>query len=707
MLRFSFILRNFLIILILICSTTLLASEQELLKEKDVNNLMQQVFKEHVEKKEISKDIIKSSFKNYIDQFDSGRTYLLDKEVEPYLNPSDSQLSLYIEQYKKGDFSIYHKLNEMIQSSINRARGLRAQIEKEHFNELFRSAEAVNTPYEEDLLDPDLSAPFAKNEAILKDRMKLQAEQYIHAQMVRFGKKVVLNNQKKAFGLYDTQMKHHENSYLYLADDGSPLGAPQKENIETLYILKALASSLDAHTTFFDPAEAYDMRVHLEKEIHGIGVVLQQGVEGVVIAKVMQGGPAEKSGQFKVGDEIVKVNDTSVTGEPFQRVMELIRGDDGSALTITLKRKENTEEANKLIQVTLKRGPIVMNDDRVNIKYETYGNGIIGMLTLNSFYQGENGISSETDLRKAIEELKTKGNLRGLILDFRENSGGFLSQAIKVAGIFIKEGVIVISKYSSGEEQIYRDVEGKRAYDGPLVILTSKATASAAEIVAQALQDYGVALIVGDERTYGKGSIQSQTVTDNQSTSFFKVTIGKYYTVSGKSPQIRGVKADIVVPSQFAFEHIGEEYLSDHLTADDINPMFDDSLKDIESKYKSWFMKYYIPNLQKPTQEWDKLVPILKKNSENRLAKNKNFQLFLQRLEGKTPTPLEDTKEFYPVKDGQQNHGEEDLQINEAVSIVKDMIVLDTSWNVNSVGLVNTNRAGQTAMSGHAGINTK
>lgn len=708
MFHFLYIIRHYIFIFLLICSTTgLIAVEPDLLKESDVNKMMQQIFEQHVEKKEISKDIIKSSFRSYIDQFDSSRIYLLESEVEPYLNPSDKELALYISQYKKGDFSIYHKLNDMIQHAIARTRDIRAEIEKNDVKGLFQSAKIANTQHDEDMLDPDYNIPFPKTKDVLKVRQKSQIEQFIHAQMRNFGQKIVLNNQKKTFDLYEKQLKNHENHYLFVDTDGKSLSNPEKENIKTLYILKALANSLDAHTTFFDSAEAYDMRVHLEKEIHGIGVVLQQGVEGVIISKVVQGGPADKSGLFKSGDEIVKINDKSIAGEPFEKVMELIRGDDGSALTLTLKRKAEKQDPEKMIDVSLKRAPIVMNEDRVEISYETYGDGIIGMLTLNSFYQSEDGISSEIDLKNAINELKKKGNLRGLILDFRENSGGFLSQAIKVTGLFIRDGVVVISKYSSGEEQIYRDVDGKVTYKGPLIILTSKATASAAEIVAQALQDYGLALIVGDERTYGKGSIQSQTVTDNQSVSFFKVTIGKYYTVSGKSPQIKGVKADIVIPTQFAFEHLGEEYLTSPLSYDTIKPLFDDKLTDIDSKYKDWFMKYYVPNIEKPTQEWNKLIPILKKNSEYRIANNKNYQLFLQRLQGKVPEEaIEDTKEFYPLKNGEKNHGSDDLQMTEAVNVVKDMIILDSMWNINSVGLGSTSHT-KSNMAGHAGANTK
>ena len=174
----------------------------------------------------------------------------------------------------------------------------------------------------------------------------------------------------------------------------------------------------------------------------------------------------------------------------------------------------------------LSLGEIVVDNGRVDVTSQPFGNGIIGIINLHSFYQGKD-ISSEEDVRNAIDKLQGQGDLRGLILDLRSNSGGFLSQAIKVAGLFITDGVIVISKYSNGEEKIYRDVDSQVAYDGPLIVLTSKATASAAEIVSQALQDYGVALVVGDEHTYGKGTIQTQTVTDNQSSSYFKVTVGK------------------------------------------------------------------------------------------------------------------------------------------------------------------------------------
>ena len=270
--------------------------------------------------------------------------------------------------------------------------------------------------------------------------------------------------------------------------------------------------------------------------------------------------------------------------------------------------------------------------------------------------------------------------MRGLILDLRENSGGFLSQAVKVAGLFITNGIIVISKYSNGSERFYRDVDGKTSYDGPLVVLTSKATASAAEIVAQALQDYGVAVVVGDEHTYGKGTIQTQTVTDNQSTSYFKVTVGKYYTVSGNTPQKKGVKADIVAPSHWVHEQIGEGE-EGSVDADIIPSAFDDQLADVSSDVKSWYLKYYMPNLQHRTVVWRDLLPILKKNSEYRIAQNKNYQFFLKG--GKVEEESEED-EWNLVDQKNKTFGEDDLQMQEAVNILKDMIILHSTVKANN-----------------------
>jgi carboxyl-terminal processing protease len=625
--------------------------------------------------------------KTYIDQFDPDRVYLLESEVKPFLNPSTEEMAKYIEQYKKGNFSIYEKINQLIQTSIARARINRESIEQNA--NLFASAKEMRALLNEEYLDPDTHLPFSKNQEELKAHLEQQIKHFLKAKMQYYGTTVVMNKKEQVLGMYEKQMRHQENEYLFLDSDLKPVNATEKEHLFTLHILKAIASSLDSHTSFFNEAEAHDMRVHLEKELHGVGIVLQQSVNGIVIAQLMPNSPASKSGLIRINDEVVEVDGKSTKGESFEKIMAMIKGDDGTSVTLTLRRNDSIGKiSDNTTKVILKRAPIVMLNDRVDVAYEKFGNGIIGKLTMHSFYQadseanGDKGISSEKDLRAAIQQLKKIGHLRGLVLDFRENGGGFLSQAIKVAGLFISNGIVVVSKYANGEEQIYRDIDGRREYNGPIIILTSKATASAAEIVAQALQDYGVALIVGDERTYGKGSIQSQTVTDNQSTSFFKVTVGKYYTVSGKTPQIRGVIADIVVPSALNREKLGEEFLEHPLKYDKIDSSFDDKLMDIDTQYKAWFLKYYVPTLQYPVDSWKKMVPVLKKNSEYRIEHNKNFQTFLKKISG-NDDPVDNDDGPSP----QKNVGSDDLQMGEAVNVVKDMIILQSLWDDHPMGL--------------------
>lgn len=655
--------------------STVFGSQTELLKTSDINKIMQQIFSQHVDQKEISTSIIKNSLKNYIDQFDPDRLYLLESEVAPYLNPSDDRVMAIEREYKKGNYPAYEDLNQLFQKAISRARSYRSLIELENAG-LVKEAK---------LLKGSMPLPgnFAENEQELKERLKESVIFFLRDEMQRYGSKHIEEKADQVLTMYETALRVFEEGYNYRLKTGEMISSEQQENLFALHVLKSIAKSLDAHTSIYNPEEAYDMKVRLEKGFEGIGIVFQKNDEAVVISNVVKNGPAAKSGQVLVKDEVLEVNGILVKDMPFEKLIDQVRSTD--SITLVLSRKiKNTEDDNK-ITVTLKREPIMMDDERVDISYENFGSGIIGKITLHSFYQNDQGITSEKDVRDAIQQLDKEGNLRGLVLDLRENSGGFLSQAVKVAGLFITNGVVVISKYSNGEEKLYRDMDGKTAYNGPLIVLTSRATASAAEIVAQALQDYGVALIVGDDHTYGKGTIQSQTVTDKtNAASYFKVTVGKYYTVSGKTPQLHGVKADIVVPGPFAKAHIGEEYLEYAIKQDDQIPaVFSDKLIDIDPSVKSWYLKYYMPSLQHKQLVWKELTPILSKNSAWRIAHNKNYQLFFKKLDEKGyQAPLEVVVEEDDPH-VEKNFGAGDLQMAEAVNIIKDMIYLQTKIRHN------------------------
>ncbi|MBA2727558.1 MAG: PDZ domain-containing protein [Parachlamydiaceae bacterium] len=636
-------------------------AREEQLKVQDIAKVMQQIFEQHLDQKEISVATLRQSLSVYIDQFDPERVYLLEEEVRPFLNVPDAKLNAIIEQYRRGTFGIFEELNKVIQKSIYRSRVIRNKIERTPAKLFIQKPHAIEV---EERRDPDLKRPFAKNEVELEGRITREIINYIDAERRRFGDSTVFSHEPQTLALFEKNSSEKENHYLYKDENDQALSVEERESLFAMHILKSLASSLDAHTSFYSQSEAFDVKTRLQKGFQGIGIVLTQAPDNsIYISDLAPQGPAAKSGQVKIGDRLVEVNDQKVNTLPFDKITELMRGDKGTNIKLGILRKseDGNTSPDKTLLVVLKREEITLQEDRVDTSFQKFDHGVIGVITLHSFYQGINGVNSEQDMIKAIEQLKSQGNLLGIILDLRENSGGFLGQAVKVAGLFITNGVIVISKYFNGEEHFFRDLDGKSYFDGPLIVLTSRATASAAEIVAQALQDYGVALIVGDEQTYGKGTIQNQTVTDNKSTSFFKVTVGRYYTVSGKTPQIEGVKADVVVPGIFNFEHLGERYLASTVPADTIPEDYDDNFEDVTLASKPWFTRYYLPTLQHKKMQWINMLPTLKKHSIQRMASNKGYQKFLQRLQNIKEDP-----------NGDDNH--RDYQLLEASEILKEMI---------------------------------
>lgn len=638
--------------LLFLCSS--LFSQEILLTNKDVQSVMNQFFELHVDKKEMSAQVLERSLKTYLNQFDPSHAYLLNEEAFPYIHPNEQLLRTMQAEYQHNRLSTFFSLNKTVQNGIQRARQWRAKWEQNP-QKIAVDARNVN-------INVQPEKTYAKTLQELQERHYDRFIRFMAFQMEEMGPNIYEGNEAQLVFLCEKQIRILENEYLGVDDKGSPLSQQKQEHQIILRTLKALAQSLDAHTAYYSPDEAYAMKVQLEKGMCGIGVVLREGIDGITVREVIKGGPAETSGRIREGDMIIAVDGEEIRNVSFHKVLELMRGKEGTKTVLGIMRKTDREP--QFLTVELVRRKIVLDDKRVDVEAEPYGDGVIGKITLHSFYEGEDGLSSEKDIKNAIDQLRAQGPLYGLVLDMRENGGGFLSQAVKVSGLFITSGVVVISKYSDDSVKYYRALDGERYYDGPLVILLSRGSASATEIVAQTLKDYGVAVIVGDEQTYGKGTIQHQTVTNDRTDSFFKVTVGRYYTVSGKSTQIEGVKADILVPSEFQFEEIGEAYLDFPLPSDQMPPAYQDTLSDIDPFARRWFQKYYTPTLQKVENKWNAMIPQLKANSEKRIAQNRNFQEFLKQIKGELQPKAE------------LKAGSNDLQMDESVNIVKDMIFL-------------------------------
>ncbi len=345
--------------------------------------------------------------------------------------------------------------------------------------------------------------------------------------------------------------------------------------------LDALARMYDPHSDYFgrEAAENFDIEINLS--LVGIGATLQAKDGYCVINDLIPGGPAARSGLLKPGDRIVAVAQgggeaVDIVDMPLMKAVELIRGPKGSTVRLTIVPVGTRDSTRKTISLVR---------DNINLAEEHAKSAIvaipqaggqalrIGVIDLPSFYgKGEekNG-GAASDAARLLKKLKQEG-VRGLILDLRRNGGGSVEEAIRLAGLFIPSGPIVQTLGPGGEVEIGVSPETNALYAGPLVVLTSRLSASASEIVAGALQDYGRALIVGDSSTFGKGTVQTimplARFFHHRDLGEVKVTIRKFYRPSGASTQIKGVTPDIVLPSQTDLPEIGESKLPNALPWD-------------------------------------------------------------------------------------------------------------------------------------------
>ncbi len=631
-------------------SLALFSQVPERISLPEIHSVMDSVFKEHVTQKSMNNELMIKAISQFVDQFDPSRSYLLSREVDVYLRLPVEKVTQLTESYNRQEYHFFSEMNQLMQKAIMRARKIRQEAPLKDIGEVEAWASQPDSP------------AFAKTEQELVARSRMRIARMIMQAKQENGQDKGAISFSDLMQRVEAVIKESENEYLYQDKQGRALPIDEQNSLLALHILKAFTTSLDAHSSFLNPQEAYELKMRLQKSLDGIGVIVEDLGHTFVVSKIIQGSSAETSKQVQVGDELVTIDGSAVANMELENVMELLQGKAGTFVRLCLKRKGMPKE--KMIEVNLQRQKLILNEGRVDVSYETVQNGIVGKIVLHSFYDGNEEVSSEQDMRRAIGELKKKGNLLGVVLDLRDNRGGFLMQAVKVAGLFITSGVVVMSKSNSGDIHYFRDVDPEQLYAGPLVILTSKLTASAAEIVAQALKDYGRAIIAGDEQTYGKGSIQMQTVTGKSSDPSFKVTIGTYYSVSGTSIQMTGVRADVVVPSVFYHKKMGEAYLHFPLQHDSVSSAFNDTLVDVEPEVKDWYLKYYAPYLQKAQQNYRQWIPQLQKKSTQRLAKNSEYQTFLQ---GGMPQHMNMERLQSDIWN---------FQMKEAVNIVEDLAQL-------------------------------
>jgi carboxyl-terminal processing protease len=469
----------------------------------------------------------------------------------------------------------------------------------------------------------------------------------------------------------------------------------QTDQDELLEIfLTSVTTSFDPHTTYMSPGTLDNFRILMSLNLDGIGAQLKMDDGYTMIDKIVAGGAAEKQGELQVGDRVVSVGQgeegemVDVVDMKLNDVVKLIRGRAGSIVRLGVL----PEAGGEVKTIKIVRAKIELKDSEARgeiIEEGKKADGTpykLGYIDLPSFYMdmeaaraGGDFKSTTADVKKILSDFTNKG-VDALILDLRRNGGGSLTEAINLTGLFIDEGPVVQVKDPDGQVQDYRDLDQGEVWDKPLVVLTSKFSASASEILAGAIQDYHRGLIVGDTSTHGKGTVQSLLdlgplmfrIGNPPNLGALKLTMQQFYRPNGDSTQKRGVLADVVLPS-----------LTDHIT--DISEADLDYAVDFDKVPAAQFSKYDVvrPNL---------LVE-LKNLSQQRTSKspdfaklNKNIQRYVEQKTKKEQkfmarraeldSEREEEKTFEHQEKGNDEVFKRDFYSSEALAVTVDYLRL-------------------------------
>lgn len=362
------------------------------------------------------------------------------------------------------------------------------------------------------------------------------------------------------------------------------------EDIFSMY-MNCITESYDPHTNYFSPSAAERFKQSISLSLEGIGARLQTENDYTKVVEVLPGGPAKKSDLLHVNDRIVSVGQgadgemVDVIGWRIDDVVKLIKGPKGTKVRLGILPAE-TGVGGPVEEFVLVRDKIKLEDQQAKkqmINYQKDGKNMkLGVITLPSFYmdfeayqKGDPNYNSTTrDVQRLIRELEREG-MNGLVLDLRNNGGGSLAEAIDLTGIFIKDGPVVQVKNAANKIEVGADEDPTIVYDGPLVVLTNRFSASASEIFAGAIQDYNRGVVVG-ESTYGKGTVQTVIALDkfikdpNNEVGQLKLTFQKFYRVTGSSTQHKGVMPDVKLPTALDPEQYGESSQPSALPWDEI-----------------------------------------------------------------------------------------------------------------------------------------
>ena len=563
----------------------------------------------------------------FLDQLDYEKKFFTAAEIQKlkaYQFAIDDEL-------KKGDATFFKAVDPIFTATIERAEKYSGEILKTPFT--FTALDSVQFAGDK--------IGYAAGETALRQRWDRYLKYRVLAKYVE-----LKDAQEK-----DTTGAKKKTDAALEADARTAIGKNQDFLFRRLHKLdetqrfalfvNSITGSEDPHTDYFPPKDKERFDEAMSGSFSGIGAQLQQKDGKVEITAIIAGSPSWKQGELKANDEITKVaqgkdEPVDVEGWDLEDVVSKIRGPKGTEVRLTVKRADGSQ---RVIAIT--RGEVAIEETFAKSALIEGPTGPIGYITLPEFYadfRQQSGRRSGTDVAIEVEKLKEAG-AKGIIFDLRNNGGGSLSDVVDIAGLFIGKGAIVQVKSSDAPPMTLRDNDASTLYDGPLVIMVNNGSASASEIMAAALQDYGRALIVGTN-TYGKGTVQKVIsleevldpitrmklgATKEPPLGALKLTMQKFYRVNGGSTQRKGVTPDVIIPDAYELlENLGESRDKAALPWDRIAAL--------------------------PVERSDKPLPIpmLAQRSKARIASNPVFQIIqssAQKLKAR------EDGQFYPLSE--------------------------------------------------------
>ena len=585
------------------------STEETGLNESIISELMAGCFYFHVNKKVLNYEVSALTLSNYIDSLDYSRLFLLQKDADEIYNKTTNFNKYFIDGNWAFITNVYEtflvRADEQLTNAIKYLNNPNLKLEKER----------------EVYLDPKKRG-FPKNKNEAKKYLE-DALQYQLAYLVSIDEPLSNAIEKVIKRRERTTKRYHDLNYK------RRLGL----------FMNSFCLAVDPHSAYFSNDDVEDFEINMSLSLEGIGARLGYEEGFTKIISLTPGGPAEKSGLLKRNDKIIAVAQgdaekfVDIIDMDLRDVVKLIRGKKGTIATLKIVRKKAGKTDRKIINIT--RDKVELEDESAKMEFinviHTNSPGNIrkmkfAVIDLPSFYIdrksgslfSEPTRSAVSDVRKLLKQCETS-NVDGVILDLQRNGGGALDEAVDVTGLFLAKGNVVVATDSQNDVSILDDDDSEINFKGPMIVTVSRATASGAEIVAGALQDYKRAIIVGGDHTYGKGTIQ-RVIPLSKDIGALKVTIGEYFISSGRSPQNKGVVADIELPSELSALELGEKYRPAALVSRTIKSTLSSDDR-IGVGAEGW----------KKVQNND--VKMLAKLSNNRISNSKDFTIIKKNIE--------------------------------------------------------------------------